>query len=124
MSNYIKVSEYAQEKGVTPRTIYRWSQKGDIEVKEIDGVLHVKVDNESNGDNDIISQIKSQNGHLQEEIDYLRTRLAQAQEALTEAQARHDMIVAQLTQQNQLLLEDMRHRSLWQRVKAALGFAG
>ena len=116
MSNYITVKEYAQQKGVTTRTVYRWSQKGAIEVKEINGVLHVKLDENSVDDSDIISTLKSENSHLKDEIEFLRDRLEHAEQE----RQRCDMIIMQLTkqlEQKTLMLEDMRNRSLWRRVK-------
>ena len=117
MSNYVKVSEYAKQKGVTTRTVYRWSQKGDIEVEDINGVLHVKLDDESDNDNDIISTLRSENGHLKSEIEFLRARLEQAEED----RQRSDTIIMQLTrqlEQQTLMLEDMRQQSLWRRIRA------
>jgi hypothetical protein len=117
MSNYVKVSEYAKQKGVTTRTVYRWSQKGDIEVEDINGVLHVKLDDESDNDNDIISTLRSENGHLKSEIGFLRARLEQAEED----RQRSDTIIMQLTrqlEQQTLMLEDMRQQSLWRRIRA------
>ena len=116
MSNYITVKEYAEQKDVTTRTVYRWSQKGDIEVKEINGVLHVKLDENSVDDSDIISTLKSENRHLKDEIEFLRDRLEHAEQE----RQRCDMIIMQLTkqlEQKTLMLEDMRNRSLWRRVK-------
>lgn len=122
MSNFIKVSEYAKQKGITTRTVYRWSQKGVIDVKEINGVLHVKVDDDNENSNDIISTLKSEIRHLHKELELLHERLAQAHED----RQRGDTIIMQLTrqlEQQTLLIEDMRNRSLWLRVKNALGFA-
>lgn len=117
MSNYVKVSEYAKQQGVTTRTVYRWSQKGSIEVEEINGVLHVKLDDESDNDNDINSPLRSENCHLKSEIEFLRARLEQAEED----RQRSDTIIMQLTrqlEQQTLMLEDMRNRSIWRRIKA------
>jgi len=70
---------------------------------------------------------------LQSENEYLRKHLDQAQETIDnqslereKAQERSDTIIMQLTRQleNQnRMLEDLRDRSLWGRVKMALGFA-
>ncbi|MBA7494665.1 hypothetical protein ES702_05242 [subsurface metagenome] len=54
MSNYITVREYAKQKGVTERTVYRWLTTGDILVKKIKGILHVKVGSESERGDDLI----------------------------------------------------------------------
>ena len=116
MANYVKVSEYATQRGVTTRTVYRWSRKGDIEVEEINGVLHVKLDDNSDNENDIISTLRSENCHLKSEIDFLRDRLEQAEQD----RQRSDTIIMQLTKQleQHLFLEDMHQRSIWRRLKA------
>ena len=126
MPHYVKVSEYAQTKGVHKKTIYRWIKNGDINAKEIDGVMHVDIDNERDVDdetNATDATLVQQNSYLQETIDNLQTQLAQAHEIIREMQQdrqRSDTIILQLTKQleNQtLMLEDMRNRSLWHRVK-------
>ena len=120
MSKYITIKEYAQQQGVTERTVYRWVTNNDIEVKKVKGVLHVKIDGESDDKDELILTLKSENCHLREQIEYLQHRLEQAQETIDDMQKRSDMIIMQLTRQleNQtLMLEDMRNRSLWCRVK-------
>lgn len=131
MPNYVKVSEYAQIKGVHKKTVYRWAENGGIDAKEINGVLHVKLDNSNPGGNNTdatIATLRQQNCHLQEVIDRLQTQLSQAHEIIENMQQesqRSDTIILQLTkqlEQQTLMLEDMRNRSLWRRVKTALGF--
>ncbi len=120
MSKYITIKEYAQQQGVTERTVYRWVTNNDIEVKKVKGVLHVKIDGESDDKDELILTLKSENCHLREQIEYLQHRFEQAQETIDDMQKRSDMIIMQLTRQleNQtLMLEDMRNRSLWRRVK-------
>lgn len=59
---------------------------------------------------------------LEKELETKNQQLKQAHEA----QQQSNMIIMQLTkqlEQQTLMLEDMRNRSLWTRVKAALGFA-
>jgi len=136
----IPVSTYARKNNITPRTVYRWIKEGRIKAEKHFDRWMVVTDETSNGmkkaDGDISQGMTSDDpivtydtdkdiliAKLQEEVDYLRQELTQANQRYNEAHQRHDMIVAQLTQQNQLLLEDMRHRSLWQRFKASLGFA-
>lgn len=104
-------------------------QYGDINAKEIDGVMHVDTDNKQSGDdetNAIDATLVQQNSYLQKTIDNLQTQLAQAHEIIREMQQdrqRSDTIILQLTRQleNQtLMLEDTRkesEHSLWRRVK-------
>jgi len=132
MPNYVKVSEYAQIKGVDKKTVYRWVQNGGIDVKEINGILHIKLDEENddgNGTNATIATLRQQNCHLQEVIEWLQTQLSQAHQIIEDMQQKSQMdatIIMQLTKQlehQQLMLEDMRNKSLWRKVKSALGFA-
>lgn len=121
MSKYITIKEYAQQQGVTERTVYRWVKNNDIEVKKVKGVLHVKIDGESDDKDELILTLKSENCHLLQQIEYLQHRLEQAQETIDTMQQRSDTIIMQLTrqlEQQTLMLEDLRHRSIWKRIKA------
>lgn len=123
MSEYVSVQEYAEFKGVTDRTVYRWIKSGDVDVKEIDGKLHVKVDEQDNitiDRNVIIEKLTSENEHLRADVEYLQTQLSQTLASIEEHRQRSDTIVLQLTQQveqltnqNQLLLEDFRPNRRW-----------
>ena len=126
MTEYVTVQEYAQIKGVSDRTVYRWIKSGDINVQEINGRSHIIVDHD--GDNAVDKTINSENlmseiQYLKDTIEYLQKQLAQALQTIDNMQQdrqRSDTIVMQLTKQleNQtLMLEDMRNRSLWRRVK-------
>ena len=132
METKLTVPEYAMQKGLNQSTVYRWIQQGKIDTEKIDGVLHVVV---------ALDEIESQNAsikepliaQMQEEIEYLREENKQLREELSfsrqredEARQRSDTIILQLTRQFEeqtKLLEDMRQRSLWSRVKTAFGFA-
>jgi len=134
MSEYLKVPEFAKIKNVHERTVYRWIKTGDINARTIDGVLHVELDDNSNNDSDIVARLKSENSHLRYQVESLQRYLEKAQKAIDtmseerqKVQEQSNMIIMQLTkqlEQQTLMIEDMRHRSLWQRLKAALGFAG
>jgi len=136
--NMKTVSEFARQHNVTNRAVYNWIEQGKIQAKKVEGKLRIfeenaneKVkffeENVNSNENDKLAE------NLESEIDYLRKELTQAHETLAEAnqtiadmQKRHDTIVMQLTkqlEQQTLMLEDMRHRSLWRKVKSALGFA-
>lgn len=126
MPHYVKVSEYARAKDIHKKTVYRWIKNGDINAKEIDGVMHVDIDNKRDVNdeaNATDATLVQQNSYLQKTIDNLQNQLAQAHEIIREMQQdrqRSDTIILQLTRQleNQtLMLEDMRNRSLWRRVK-------
>jgi len=132
MPNYVKVSEYAEIKGVHKKTIYRWIKSDGINAKEIDGVWHVDADDNLNnisGIDSTIATLTQQNSYLQQTTDDLKTQLSQAHEIIKEMQQdrqRSDTIIMKLTlqlEQQTQLLEDMRHRSLWSKVRTVLGFA-
>lgn len=123
MPEYVTVQEYAQIKGVHERTVYRWVKNNDVDVKEIDGKTHVKLDGQGNGEIDKdarIASLMSENQHLNADVEYLKTQLAQALttiDTMQEDRQRSDTIVLSLTQQveqltgqNQLLLEDSRQK--------------
>jgi dGTP triphosphohydrolase len=127
MSEYYKVSEYAQLKDINERTVYRWIKNGDINARTLDGVLHVEVDDNRSNESDIIDSLKSEMCQLRQDIEYLQHSLEQAQrtvdkmqEERQKAQERSDTIIMQLTRQlkQTLMLEDMRQRSIWKRLKA------
>jgi len=123
MSEYVTVQEYAEIKGVSDRTVYRWIKSGDVDVKEIDAKLHVKVDKQDDSiiDKDvIIEKLTSENEHLRADVEYLQTQLSQTLASIDEHRQRSDTIILQLTQQseqltkqNQLLLEDLRPQRRW-----------
>jgi excisionase family DNA binding protein len=113
MSKYVTIKEYAQQQGVTERTVYRWVTNNEIEVKKIKGILHVKVDEESSDEVELILTLKSENSHLLKQVEYLQTQLAHAQETIDTMQQRSDTIIMKLTmqfEQQTQLLEDMRHQ--------------
>jgi len=131
MAKYVKVSEYAFKEGIHERTVYRRIANNEVASKKINGVLHVKVDEEQKKEPDEDfdkSALLSENSHLKEEVEYLRDQLEKALETIDRMQEdrqRSDTIIMQLTkqlEQQTLLLEDMRDHSLWKRVKTALGF--
>jgi len=67
-------------------------------------------------------KVEPQYYSLEKELELKNQQIEQ----YAEAQQQSNMIIMQLTkqlEQQTLMLEDMRHKSLWQRVKAALGFA-
>jgi hypothetical protein len=127
MSEYVTVQEDAQIKGVTDRTVYRWIKSGDIEVQELNGRLHLKVDYDSDDTIDTKSDNENQMSEIQylkDNIEYLQNQLSQALQTIDtmqEDRQRSDTIIMQLTkqlEQQTLLLEDLRQRSIWKRIKA------
>ena len=132
MSEYVSVQEYAKMTGVSERTAYRRLHANKLESKEIDGRLYIRMPvndvNQSNED-ELIDRLKSEVDRQQDAIEYLQTQLSQALTTINtmqEDRQRSDTIILQLTKQveqltnqNQLRLEDLRpkrrwyHRILW-----------
>jgi len=132
MAKYVKVLEYASQKGIHERTVYRRIANNEVVSKKIKGVLHVKVDEETktqNNEDSDKSALLSENSHLKEEVFYLRDQLEKALstiDSMQEDRQRSDTIIMQLTRQletKQKQLSDVRDRSLWRRFKVALGFS-
>ena len=146
---FMTVKEFMQKYEVSKRTVYRWIEDEKLSAGKSHGqwvidddkeprndIGNDKIDDKSDKkyDNDDIGDVTERQEilliqEMRDEIEYLRKELTQAHEALTlsnqtiaEMQQRHDIIVLQLTTQNQQLLEDTRNRSVWTRVKIALGF--
>jgi excisionase family DNA binding protein len=117
------VQDFVQQYGVSRRTVYRWIESGKIRATKIDD----KWDIDDDIDIDVTygaeyadtnKLLQQQIEQLQGENQYLRNKLDQAQED----RLRADTIIMQLTkqfEQQTLLLEDMRNRSLWRRLKMA-----
>jgi len=129
MSQYVKVSEYAEVRGVNRKTVYRWVENGDISAKDIGGILHVKVDGNNDKHDVAIEALMGQISHLQEINNQLQAQLSQALSTIDNMQQdrqRSDTIILSLTQQveqltgqNRLLLEDLRpKRRFWNRLFA------
>jgi excisionase family DNA binding protein len=135
------VQEYASKHGVSPRTVYRWIEEGQVNAKKVGNMWQV-----ISRERDSICQYEQTIERQEKEIEYLRAlnavvqplspQLSQANKTIAEMQQRHDICVMSFTkqlEQQTLLIEDMRQsrfsfsrsagRSLWSRVKATFGFA-
>ncbi len=139
----LTVSEYASKFKVNESTVRYRIKTGKLQSEMIDGKLHVVFeDEEITGDlqeNYIkqIEQLLKQIEYLQEELSQSLQReresresadaiIQQIQQDAESAKQRSDTIILQLTRQFEeqtKRLEDMRHRSLWSRVKTVFGFA-
>lgn len=131
MKQRIKVYDYATRMGIGVSTVYRHIKAGKLETETIDGVLYVLADEEElnaiETPLDAIAELKERIEQQQTEIEYLRKELTEArqitkqmQEDAASSQQRSDTIIMQLTRQLEkqtLMLEDMRNRSLWHRIK-------
>lgn len=131
MKQRIKVYDYATRMGIGVSTVYRHIKAGKLDTETIDGVLYVLADEEElnaiETPLDAIAELKERIEQQQTEIEYLRKELTEArqitkqmQEDAASSQQRSDTIIMQLTRQLEkqtLMLEDMRNRSLWHRIK-------
>ncbi len=148
MIRKLSVPEYATIMKISPPTVYRRIKAGKLETETIDGVLHVIVDeSQLNSDEiqqrsgELFSELQNRIEAQQSEIQYLREELSkvntelsdtrqshdqiiqQMQQDASESQQRSDTIILQLTRQLEtqtLMLEDMRNRSFWRRIKMTL----
>ena len=85
-------------------------EKKEVEAKR-DGKRWLILKSSLSGDNiptesDAVSILKVQLQEQKEEIDYLKEQLETIRQSSEESRKRSDTIILQLTQQNQLMLED------------------
>lgn len=115
------VQEYAHQHNISERTVYRMIERGEIGGHKVNGKWTLanntnEIDKLFDANEQIVRQLEAK----QDDIEYLRAELSQANQTISEMQQRHDTIIMQLTkqlEQQTLMLEDMRHRSLWRRLK-------
>lgn len=119
----LTVQEYASQMKIDKSTVYRHIKTGKLQTEKVDGTLYVFAD---------ALQLDAETSQvpftkfLVEENEWLKKRVETLEEELNESRQRSDTIILQLTRQFEeqtKLLEDMRRRSLWSRVKATFGFA-
>lgn len=102
------VQEYADKHGISPRTVYRWIEEGEVKAKKVGNMWQV-----ISPERDSVCQLEQTIERQENEIEYLRAELSQANQTLADIQQRHDIIVMSFTQQlkqQNLLLEDMRQK--------------
>jgi len=124
MQERYTAQEYAEKMQVNISTVYRWIKQGNLATEKNNGVLHILTDSEKipeNMQNNIVIELRKQVVRLEKENDDLRALVQKMQSDLESTKERSDTIVLQLTQQQQLLIEDLRQRQgVWQRMKAKL----
>ena len=117
------VRGFAQKYNLSERTVYRMIERGEIDGRKVGGKWTISPLGEMSDRSGEVDKLLIK---AYDEIEYLRAELTKANEAITDMAQRHDTIVMQLTKQlehHQLMIEDMRNRSIWTRLKTALGFA-
>lgn len=111
------VQEYAKQHNISTRTVYRMIENNEINATKIGNMWQIDCQEGS-----LVSQLKETITRQEKEIEYLRDQLDKA----SDDRKRHDMIVMSLSKQidkQQLMLEDMRNRTIWTKIKTALGFS-
>ena len=123
-NGWITVSEAAEALEITPRAVRQRIAEDKLKakkkgrswyIKPSDDLASVVAEDDTEVKGKLISQLQSENQHLREELKEKNRQLEQ-----------QNMIIMKMTQQMEsqtLMLEDLRNRSLWTRVKTALGFA-
>ncbi len=107
---WLSVKDVANIRNCTDRTVLRMIEKKEVEAKR-DGKRWLILKSSLSGDNiptesDAVSILKVQLQEQKEEIDYLKEQLETIRQSSEESRKRSDTIILQLTQQNQLMLED------------------
>ena len=119
---WITVKEVAQRRKCSERNILRLIKAGKLEGKKDDGGHRwlVKTDSsemvseESPTDTELMSVLKAQLQEKDKQIERLQVELQDVRSASEDSRKRSDTIILQLTQQNQLMLED-KTAPWWQR---------
>ena len=117
---YISVAEAARKLKISDRAVRQWIHSGKLEAERNGRAWQILASSLGNGSSSEVDfPITSQ---MQSEIDHLRNELAAKNrqlESLTQSLSHAHQLVAisqksiqQLTEQNQLLLEDRRHHQL------------
>ena len=141
------VQEYIEKCGISRRTAYRWIEEGRLKANKSNGVWHIddravsgdidmtQLDTETDSEiswEELIEQLRSENGYLRQELSKVNQTVADSQKTISDVEQQHenerqrsDTIIMQLSKQFEkqtFLLEEMDNRSLWKRFKVAFGF--
>jgi excisionase family DNA binding protein len=118
------VNEFIKKYEVSRRTVYRWIEDGKLPATKMgdrwDISNDIDIDNVISDTNQLMTELRQQIAQLKTENEYLRQELSQERQRHDEAQKQSNTIIMQLTkqlEQQTLMLEDMRHRSIWRRLK-------
>ena len=122
MKKWLPISEAASKLGISDRALYYRIEKGKVESKIEDGNRFVRVDVSENVSESASETVSEAFQKLFEEKDARIQQLESQVEKLFSLLAISEKNVANLSNQKQLLLEDKRKTSFWQRFKTM--FAG
>ena len=132
MIEKLTIQEYMRKSQISQATVYRHIKSGKLNTEKVDGTLYLIINDESNDnnenqfDNELVEQLRTENEYLRQQLEEAMRTIQRMQDDSESDKQRSDTIILQLTRQffeQTKLLEDMRHRSMWSRVRTALGFA-
>lgn len=94
MIEKISLREYANKKGISLTTVYRWIKNGKLRTEREGGVLYLLVDAEEwrgigPSEAEILQELRREN-------DWLRGKVDELTRQLSEAELRHHEIVREL----------------------------
>ena len=105
------IQEATHHYRVSEKTIRRWIQSGKLKADLIDGRWVVQEDRQHDQTSDqtvLIDQLRSEISHLRDQLVRRDEQLSHAHQLVAISQKS----IQQLTEQNQLLLEDSRRHKL------------
>ena len=126
----LTIAEYGRKFGVADSTIRHRIKSGKLDAETIEGILHVVIDDNDIGttvgitpeieNQHLIASLQQQVEHLQQTCDNLRQDCDEKSkriEELHQLMAISQTNMKNLIGQNQLLLEETKQKSVWQRLK-------
>ena len=126
----LTIAEYGHKFGVADSTIRHRIKSGKLDAETIEGILHVVIDDNDIGttvgitpeieNQHLIASLQQQVEHLQQTCDNLRQDCDEKSkriEELHQLMAISQTNMKNLIGQNQLLLEETKQKSVWQRLK-------
>lgn len=125
MSTQVSISDASNILGVSDKTIRRWIESGKLTAEKNNGRWMVDVDDQDdvqvvypNIQVELIETLKGQVEDLKSEIEQKNQQIERQGEQIdhmTQLLAVSQRSIVQLTEQNQLLLEDNRKKPFWRR---------
>jgi len=116
-------TQAAEHFGVTAKTIRRWIRNGKLSADLVDGrwAVHLEAHDGSHDDHlrSHLARADSEIAHLQDQLARRDEQVSQLTQLLAIAQKNAAILTEQLAAERQMI-EDMRLRSWWKRIKAGL----
>ena len=125
MTTQLTIQDAMKHFNVSERTIRRWIKQGKVNAEKVDGRYFIHVDLKDSMTDDrtpdkaaLIGQLQAENVHLRDQLTEKDNQLVRRDEQIDHFQqllAVSQKSIQQLTEQNQLLLEDKSH-PWWKRI--------